>query len=151
MRNINRKRVQQINNEPSLAQQHNKDETDINNIVSRYKKTGILGDPRDTRRPVFGDFTAVDFQDMQQAIISVDAHFASLPAKIRSMFRNDPVEVIRFVENPANHEAAIKLGLLLDPTGETPDMEEAAKADDEANPGWKKPEPARKPEAPEPT
>jgi len=96
----------------SAAQQNFKNDADINTIVSRYRKTGILGNPNATRRPQFGDYTSIDFLEMRNQIASMDQMFASLPARLRSRFQNDPYQLIRWMEDSNNKEEAEKLGLL---------------------------------------
>lgn len=99
--------------QPSRTQQQFKEETNINNIMSRYKTTGLV--PQTQRRPIFGDFMALDFQQMMNSISDVEQNFASLPSRIRGRFKNDPYQLLRFVEDPANIEEAIKLKLLAPP------------------------------------
>jgi len=136
-----RKSVKLKNYGPVLAKQEPRAEADINNIVARYFKTGYL--PENNKSPKFGDFTGPGFQEMRNAIAEIDMQFMMLPAKIRKMFRNDPYQVIRFVEDPKNAQEAAKLGLiqLLDPDGDpfVPDEPKSpekppVKADPEANP-----------------
>lgn len=100
---------------PSKAQQNPKQETDINHIMGQYLKTGILGNPNATRKPIFGDFRSRDFQEMQNALSDVQQNFASLPSRIRGRFNNDPYQLLRFVEDPANQEEAIKMKLASPP------------------------------------
>jgi len=115
---------------PSRTQQQFKDETDINQQINRWRKTGLMG--QTTRRPIFGDFMALDFQQMMNSISDVEQNFASLPSRIRSRFKNDPYQLLRFVEDPANTEEAIKLRLLA-PAPQTADeaWELAAQADEQ--------------------
>ena len=56
--------------DPSLTQQHFKDETMIDNILQKYAETGFLTDPFSPKRPIqFGDFSGVtDFQTAQNAV-----------------------------------------------------------------------------------
>lgn len=127
------------------AQQQFKDEADINTIVKRYMKTGNLGNPNATRQPSFGDFSSVDYMEMRNAIADIDQDFASLSAKIRRRFNEDPYQLVRWLENPANAKEAAKLGLIsqaeagIDPqqdlVQEAKKAEQAApKADPEAQP-----------------
>ena len=53
--------------EPSMTQQHFKDDTMIDNILQKYAETGFLTDPFTPKRPIqFGDFSDVkDFQTAQ--------------------------------------------------------------------------------------
>lgn len=96
------------------TQQHFKDEADVNVIMRKYAKTGILVDPSQVRSrvPQFGDFTQVDFHSMQNAIAAAKAAFMLLPSDVRSKFDNDPALAIEFAANPENNAEAVKLGLL---------------------------------------
>lgn len=128
----------------SLTQQHFKEETEINNIMKRYYKGIPL--PVNTQPAMFGDFTSIDFQDMQNAIADIEQQFASLPAKLRNKFGYQPYQLIRWLENPANQDEAKRLGLI-GPAELTPDQQldlivaantpaPAPKADLEANPSF---------------
>ena len=66
------------NDEPSMTQQQFKDEADVNYIMARYQKTGVLVDPltQATRKPMFDDFSELgDFRDHQQAVIDAQELF----------------------------------------------------------------------------
>lgn len=106
-------------------------------------RTGITGNKQSGRRPIYGDFTSVDYMHMQNSIADIDQQFASLPARLRARFDNDPYQVVRFVEKPENQAEAIKLGLLPAPVEPTPSVDPvpdtAVKADPEANPSFQKP------------
>lgn len=97
--------------DPSLAQQHMKDECDINIIVERFGVTGQL--PVTTLEPTYGDFSGVsDYQDALIKLQQTDADFMALPAAIRARFANDPFELVNFLASEANREEAIQLGLI---------------------------------------
>jgi len=97
--------------EPSLAQQHYKDETDINTILRQFNVTGLL--PQSPLSPRYGDFTGIsDYQSALNAVIAAEDGFMTLPADIRVQFGNDPEQLINFLDNPDNKEQAIKLGLV---------------------------------------
>jgi len=144
------KRVVSIPQGESLAQQHMRDETDINTIVGRYLKTGVLGSGGGTRQPIFGDFSAVDYHEMRNAIADIQQNFDGLPARTRRRFNNDPYQLIRFVENPVNLKASLKMGLIPVPEGhvmdeagnlvEEMDIFEPHKSDAEANPTFRRPD-----------
>jgi len=137
-------------------------DTDINLIMERYHKTGVLGtpNPKGARRPIFGDFTSTDFLQMKNAIMDIGEQFMKLKPKIRQRFQNDPLQLVRFVEDPSNMDEAIKLGLVQAPVGDddpppaNPAVQadgalkappgsstEALKADPEANPKGGEPKP----------
>ena len=100
--------------EPSRTQQHFKDECDIDRILKKYSQTGFLVDPLAPRRkPLFGDFSeSVSFMEAQNRIARVREAFDSLPSQIRDRFANDPYRLLAWLEDPANAEEAVKLGLL---------------------------------------
>lgn len=99
---------------PSLTQQHFKDEADINMIIAKYNRTGVLVDPSVPRSgsAMFGDFSEVkDFHSAQNAICAAAEAFGELDSKIRRRFNNDPGQLIAFLDNPENFEEGVKLGL----------------------------------------
>lgn len=99
--------------EDNLTQQSFKEETDINYITSRYLPKGML--PQMTGEAKFGDFSSIDFLQMQNSIADIDSQFQTLPAKLRRRFSESPYQLIRWLENQDNHEEAVKLGLLPGP------------------------------------
>jgi len=98
----------------SRTQQQYKKEANINNIMARYNKTGILGDPLDVKKPgYFGDFSDVaDFMNISNRIALAQNNFQNLPSDIRAKFGNDVSKLLDYVADPANAEQARKMGLL---------------------------------------
>jgi phage internal scaffolding protein len=97
--------------EPSLAQQHFKDECDINNILRQFNVTGML--PEAPLSPRYGDFTGiVDYHSALNAVMAAEEQFMGLPAELRARFQNDPEQLIAFLDNESNKDEAIKLGLV---------------------------------------
>lgn len=97
--------------EPSLAQQHFKDECDINNILRQFNVTGML--PESTLSPKYGDFTGIsDYKTALDRVIAADEEFMNLPAQIRARFDNDASNLIEFLENEENRSEAESLGLV---------------------------------------
>lgn len=111
-------------NDPSLTQQHFAEECDINTIVDRFMKTGVM--PEGIVQPQYGDYSEVmDFQSAQNAIRSASENFFAMPAAIRARFQNSPQVFLEFFGDPANQDEAIKLGLAtrrpgVDPSGSAP-------------------------------
>ena len=67
---------------------------DINAIMRKYKRTGILGDPCHTRKPFFADVVLKgDYHVMQNVVKDADRAFMSLPPAVRSKFGNDPARI----------------------------------------------------------
>lgn len=95
----------------SLAQQHMKDECDINVIVERFGVTGHL--PVKPLEPSYGDFSGVgDYHSALNQINATKEQFMSLPAKVRAKFSHDPFELVNFLMDEANRSEAIELGLI---------------------------------------
>ena len=103
--------------EPSLAQQHHKDECDINNILRQFNITGLL--PESPLSPRYGDFTGIgDYHTAMNRVIAAQEEFEALPAQIRARFNNDPAQLIEFLENSDNRPEAEELGLVEKATAE---------------------------------
>jgi len=97
--------------DPSLAQQHMKDECDINVIVERFGVTGEL--PTTPIPPTFGDFSGVsDYHSAINAVRASEEAFMALPAKIRARFDHDPNALLQFLNDPINRDEAIEIGLI---------------------------------------
>lgn len=97
----------------SLTNQADMDAADINKIMARYEKTGVLIDPLGVeRKPMYGDFTEVaDYHATLSLLRNVERAFGLLPAATRNRFENDPQKLINFLADPANDAEAVKLGL----------------------------------------
>lgn len=88
-----------------------KAECDINNIMSRFRKTGVL-DFTSRYEAQYGDVTAVDFTAAMNTVAQARGMFFAMPAHIRDRFGNKPENFLAFVQNPANKDEARHLGLL---------------------------------------
>ena len=106
-----------------------KDECDINTILSRFQRTGLLEFVNE-RHAQYGDVSSIDFQDSLNTVIEAQAMFDDLPAAWRKRFNNDPAQLLDFVQDPGNREEAIKLGICKapppSPTGGEPSPEKPA-------------------------
>lgn len=110
-----------ISNEPSQALQEFKDESDINNLVARYKQTGAFYDALAARNqksqprvPIFEDVSEIpDFAAAQEVINQGKEAFAALSPSIRSTFSNSPELFLAFLaENAKKPEMLRKAGIL---------------------------------------
>lgn len=88
-----------------------KDESDINHIMARYQKTGVL-DFAEKHSPQYGDVTGLEFQAGMELIKRAQAMFSDLPSSVRTRFENDPAKFLDFVHDDANREEAAAMGLL---------------------------------------
>ncbi len=92
------------------TQQSFRDECDINVLMKRYEKTGVL--PSFGRRePQYLDATAIDFQSSMDRVAEVQGVFSKLDARTRARFENNPELMLEFLADPANDAEAVKLGL----------------------------------------
>lgn len=101
----------QGNPEPSLTVQSERDNCDINVIIDRFEKTGVL--PVMSQQAI-GDvdlYDAPTYQESLNVVIAAQNAFDALPAKIRKEFDNDPAKFLAFVDNPENGDRMIELGL----------------------------------------
>lgn len=100
--------------EPSLADQSQKDDCDVNKIMQRYRETGFLTDPLHpgSSQPLFGDFSDLpDYQACLEKLNAADAAFATLPASVRDRFENNPQKLFDFLSDEKNLDEAVQLGL----------------------------------------
>ena len=105
--------------DPSLTQQQFRDESDINTIVDRFMKTGHLPDP--VSMPQYVDYEGVfDFQSAMNVVRQADENFMRMDAKVRARFHNSPQEFLEFFANPANSDEAVRLGLAVPQSKESP-------------------------------
>lgn len=112
-RNIyQRKRLQTAIVGKSMTQQNLKEETDVNAILKRYSKTGILSHVNEAKA-VYGDFTNItSYQDALVYVQTAMSEFMDLPANIRKEFDNDPQQLVAFLQDNKNYDKAVALGLV---------------------------------------
>lgn len=98
---------------PGLTKQSFAAETDINKIVAGFEKTGMLSSVNE-REPFYGDVSGIaSYQECFDIVNKANQLFNGMDAKVRSRFRNNPVEMISFLEDPVNLEEAISLGMVV--------------------------------------
>lgn len=114
-----RDRVQVDTGTESLVQQSHKKDCDVNYILQKYQKTGLLSHVN-MHHGDYSDVTgAVDYQTALNIVINAQGTFESLPSSIRAKFHNDPAEFFAYATDAANEEGMRELGLL-DPLPEAP-------------------------------
>lgn len=122
--------------EPVLTKQEFIGECDINNIVERAIRTGGIVEHVAARVARYGDVSSIpDYQSALDQINRAQGMFMDLPWKVRERFANDPGKFIAFCQDPANHDEAVRLGLIQTPAkagsvGSSPAT--AGKGDDSA-------------------
>lgn len=97
----------------SMTQQHHQPDTDLNVVLKRY---GIDDHPMPLPGNIvdFGDFTEhpTTLHEALERTRNAQNRFAQLPAHIRSKFNNNPAELWNWLQNDANLDEAVSLGLL---------------------------------------
>jgi len=107
-----RKRLQLNFPDDGLTQQNFQEETDINNIMAKFAKTGLV-DHVNRVAGSYGDFTTVqDYQLHLDQVMAAQTAFMELPATIRRRFDNDPAHLLAFIQDPKNRDEAVSLGLI---------------------------------------
>jgi phage internal scaffolding protein len=94
----------------SMAHQSMKDECDINVIMARYKKTGLIEHVR-MYQGQYGDFGEMDFHEAMNLVTRAQEMFETVPAEIRAQFGNDPGAFLNFVNDEKNGDKLIEMGL----------------------------------------
>lgn len=90
--------------------QSSQDECNINLIMSKYAKTGMV-DHLSRYGSEYGFASSVDFHEAMNIVAKADQMFSDLPAKARARFGGDPAAFLEFVQDEENFEEAVFLGL----------------------------------------
>lgn len=99
---------------PSLTKQSFVREADINVIMARYEKDGLIAHVNRVQGS-YGDFTdPPEYQEALNKVIAAQDMFMSLPARIRARFGNDPGEFLAFVQDEKNVPEMVKMGLAVE-------------------------------------
>lgn len=108
---FSRERVVKLTAGESRTQQHFKRECDINNIMAKYQKTGLITHYKE-HGPRYGDFIGFqDYQTSMNQILDANEAFESLPATVRKRFQNDPSRFLEFIQDADNVDEMIEMGL----------------------------------------
>lgn len=107
-----RRRVQKNCGDELITEQSHKAECDINTILNRYLKTGLL-DHSKKAAARYGDFCGMSdsFTSTMNMVAQAQEIFESVPSHIRTRFDNNPAEYMDFMLNEANRDAIEALGL----------------------------------------
>lgn len=96
----------------SLTKGSMQDECDINTILRKYEKTGLLTHVSKYKGSYEDLPEEFDYQMAQEVMIQAEEAFGSLTGKIRSKFENDPRKFLEFVQNPDNEKEMREMGLM---------------------------------------
>lgn len=111
--------------EPSMTKQSFKDECDINKIIARYGvHNASMIRPQRQGPAQFLQVPVPDFQQALEMIEQAESAFASLPAKTRQIFENDPLKFVSFLDTATPQKLA-EIGLV-ESASQTPVSEKIA-------------------------
>lgn len=101
---------------PSLAEQHTAHLTNINYLMEKYKPDELaayLAARNQYRQEILGhDFSQEpNLQEANNIVYRSRQEFENLPDDVRLHFANH-LEFLKFIDNPANEEKMLKLGIL---------------------------------------
>lgn len=106
-----RRVITDVSSKPSLTKSEYRDECNINNVIARALRTGVL--PGVKQEALYGDFTEVtDYATAQVKIAEAKSEFEQLPSHIKEKFDNEVTTLLDWMDDPANEDEARKLGLL---------------------------------------
>lgn len=88
---------------PTLTEQHHARACDINTIMAKYVRTGLI-EHLSQYEPRFGDVSNVDFQEAMFLVKEVESEFANLPAYVRAHY-GDAQNYLEAVSTPEGVEA----------------------------------------------
>lgn len=89
-----------------------KESVDVNTIMRMFRRDGVLRQSTSSGARFEDLGSPIDYQEAMNSVISAKEAFASMPARLRERFGNDPEGLLRFLADPQNRDEATKLGLL---------------------------------------
>lgn len=106
---------------PSMTRQEFAADADVNNIMARFERTGMMPNVNPSVPPVYLDLSNVpDFHAAMQLMIDAEQAFMTLPAAVRKSFDNDPAKFVDFAEKGENLAQMRAWGLA--PPAEEPEL-----------------------------
>lgn len=105
-----------FSNCPTLTEQHTAHLSDINYLMEKYRPDELaayLTARNQHRQEIIGHDFSVEpnLQDAKNLIYTLKSAFEELSPELRNQFRNH-VEFLKFVDNPANADKLVKMGLI---------------------------------------
>ncbi len=95
----------------SLTRQSEANACNINTIMAKYDKTGLL--PVHNRESFYADVSQMgDYQSALENVRMADDAFMELPAKVRAKFDNEVGLFLDFCSDPGNRDEMVEMGLV---------------------------------------
>lgn len=124
--NVIRNRVITTCLDESLTEQAHVKELDVNQIVKRHSKDLIQkANELMTSQFSMDNLPGNDFHEAMQIVQKASKSFTSLPSQVRKQFNNSPAQFLDFVQNPANTDAMVAMGLAIAPPPAEPTTQQA--------------------------
>lgn len=107
------------------TKQSHAEESNINIILAKYIKTGILEHVKE-HTSNYGFATSDDFHTSMNIILKAQDMFDDLPSATRKKFANRPENFLDFVQDPKNEQEMFDMGLshtppaIIEAVSETP-------------------------------
>lgn len=98
----------------SLAKQASRDECDINIIMDKYQKTGVVSHASKYQGDYGNFITEDDYHSSFNKMLDAQTAFDSLPSSVRKKFHNSPADFLAFVQDEENHPEMADMGLMGD-------------------------------------
>lgn len=103
-----------------MTKQSHKNECDINNILTQFKRTGII-QHISQQTPIYADLPSdIDYQQALHTQMQADQAFSTLPSVVRAHFNNDPAALLEALGDPGQKDKLIELGILKPPPAPQP-------------------------------
>lgn len=135
---------------PSKTDQSFKREVDVNRIMDRARKGGVITHLRRSQG-VYADISKVpDLAGAFSLVESVSSAFADLPSELRDAMRNDPRNLPAFMEDARNFETLVKYGIIEKPKEGSPEATSGESAKAPAPKATRGSQAPKKPEVPAP-
>lgn len=116
---------------PSLTEQSHAEEVNINSLIARFNRTGVLGTPTQVREMFFGDFSEIGTRfDAECDIARAKQEFLSLPSSVRAEFSQDPRQFLAEIDKLGSDQGVldkfVRLGLVHAPASAVGTVEHPA-------------------------
>lgn len=129
-----RERVPQVNTEPSMTKTDHARGTDINDIIRKYNRTGVI-DHLARAQGVYADVSSFgSYQDAVQRVEASRQLFDGLPAVIKDQFENDPAQFLDWAESATDADRKDLVLSALGPAAPVPPAEPSAASPEQPNP-----------------
>ena len=93
------------------TKQSEKDATDINLLMAKYIKTGVI-DHVNRHSGHYGFADSVTYHDAMNTVLLAQEMFMDLPSAVRNRFEGDPGRFLDFVSDEANRAEMAEMGLI---------------------------------------